>query len=106
MTLQNKPTKLVREILRNYLQFEDLCAQTGHFEIEYGGTTISFSDLKGCLAYLTPLQKDAVYHSLICDQMQMECSKRMNMSSQKIGQEVSAACAVVAERLFPEVAHG
>lgn len=100
-----EPRRLTRNLLGRYLEFEKFCEMDGRYEVKRADITINFSDLKGCLADLSPRKKQALYLNVICDLSQQEVAKLMGIAPGSVGQYVDQATREVALVLFPELEH-
>lgn len=95
-----RPHRVVREVIRHYPEFAAHCAQSGSYDIEYADISISLSDLKGCLAGLSPRLSQAVYYNVIHDKSQKETAKLMDITPISVGQYVDKAMRKIANDLF------
>ena len=94
-----KTHRAVREILRRYLEFEDVCKQEGSYTIECDDLSFSFSDLKGCLKELPDRQKEAIYYAVILDLKLKDAAERMGITHISVGQYVGQATREIANKL-------
>jgi hypothetical protein len=108
--------RVLREVLRHYLEFRDYVAQHGgDGVIEYGyfvynedgsktkvGITISFWDLFYGLKELSPRKREAVWYNVIQDKLQREVAEIMNITTVSVGQYVEQAMLQLSERYFAE----
>lgn len=97
------PSRVLREVLRHYLEFRDLVANGGDHIIEYSyrvtdqsgehQETISFSfwDLHRGIKELAPRKREALYWNVIEDQKQRDVAKRMGITTVSVGQYVQNA---------------
>lgn len=99
------PSRVLREVLRHYLEFRELVANGGTHVIDYsyvveddiGMThqeTISFSfwDLHRGIKDLAPRKREALYWNVIRDQKQRDVAKLMGITTVSVGQYVQNAC--------------
>jgi DNA-directed RNA polymerase specialized sigma24 family protein len=104
--------RILREVIRNYTTFQELCRQqpmeagqrTGDWSIEHKGLTINFLDLQSCLKKLSPRKKQAVFYNVIMDEKQKDVAARMGITTVSVGQYVEQAMLQVAKDLWPEEA--
>ena len=94
--------RILREVYKHYLDFEDYYKRTGNYIIEHKGITISFFDLKYGLDKLSKRKKEAFFYNVILDKKQEEVAEIMQVTCVTIGQYVEAACIKLAERYFSE----
>jgi len=94
-----KAHRAVRECLRRYLEFEEVCKQEGSYEVECAGLRINFSDLKGVLKDLPVRQKDALFYAVICDYKHGDVAVRMGITRTSVGQYVGQATREIARKL-------
>lgn len=92
--------RVLREVLRNYLVFEEYFKQHGKHVISHKGLEISFLDLQDSLKNLSPRKKEALYYNVIMDWKQKDVAKRMNITTVSVGQYVEQACLQVADWYF------
>lgn len=117
--LDNRHIKmyLMQAILRHYLEFETLVmhAPSGHGDgrsgneegrhgpmgalpsvsagvLEYGGLSLSFYDLQGCLRKLSKLHQEALYHGVICDKPLKDVSQIMEIAMDEAEAHIQEAC--------------
>lgn len=95
-----EPHKIVREVLRHYLELEQHCQNTGTWTFEYGDYVISFLDLQGCLKNLSPRKKEAVYYNVIMDWKQAKVADLMGIKTVTVGQYVEQACCQIEQRIL------
>jgi DNA-directed RNA polymerase specialized sigma24 family protein len=112
--------RVLREILRNYVQFKEWVGATGESVIEYAQPiyddddnligrepiTISFWDLQDCLEKLSPRKRQAVYWNVIRDEKQKDVADRMDITTVSVGQYVEQAMLQLAEDYFAETSQG
>lgn len=98
------PSRVLREVLRHYLEFSELVANGGNHLIEYSylvaddddnvhKETIAFSfwDLHRGIKELAPRKREALYWNVIEDQKQRDVAKRMGITTVSVGQYVQNA---------------
>ena len=102
-----EPHKIVREVLRHYLEFEKLASNEdsnamfiSDYTIEYGDYMISFLDLQGCLRDLSPRKKEAVFYNVILDWKQAKVAELMGIKTVTVGQYVEQACQQIETRIL------
>jgi DNA-directed RNA polymerase specialized sigma24 family protein len=107
------PGKVLREILRHYLEFRDFVANGGDHVIEYSylvpdddghhKETISFSfwDLHRGISELAPRKREALYWNVICDLRQCDVAERMGITTVSVGQYVINAVSQLSAQHFP-----
>ena len=98
--------RVLREVLRHYLTFESLCAQSGQYVIEYNGMMISFVDLQNALRSLSPRKKEAVTYNVILDYKQKDVAEIMGITTVSVGQYVEQAMLQIAKKYFAEMEDG
>lgn len=94
------PCKVLREVLRNYLSFQDYVSATGQSVIEHKGIEISFYDLQNCLNRLSLRKKEAIYYNVIRDMLQRDVAEIMGISTVSVGQYVDLGIQQIAEDYF------
>lgn len=94
--------RVLREVLRHYLEFEAYCAQSGKYVIEHKGVEISFSDLKGILKTLSPRKMQAVWLNVVMDMKQREVAEIMGIRTVTVGQYVDDSVTQLVEIYFAE----
>lgn len=99
---ETQPYLVIREVLRNYSEFEAYVSQTGKFELVHGEYVINFLALQGCLQKLSPRKQEAVYWSVIRDKKQKEVAAKMGITTVSVGQYVKDGCIQVAKWYFAE----
>lgn len=98
------PSRVLREVLRHYLEYREFVANGGNHIIEYTYTipgddgiirkeTISFSfwDLHRGIKELAPRKREALYWNVICDQKQRDVAEQMGITTVSVGQYVLGA---------------
>lgn len=91
---------ILRSTLRHYLEFEAYFAQTGEHTLEYGGVTICFLDLQGCLSSISERKRQAVELNVIRDLLQRETAHIMGIKTVTVGQYVDHAMIQMGRRLW------
>lgn len=117
--------RILRDVLRHYLEFRDLVTSPehdgqgghrssdgvidhGYFVEQEDGTlrkvfiTLSFWDLQGKLAELSPRKRQAVFYNVILDQKQKDVAKKMEITTVSVGQYVEQAMLQLSEEYFAE----
>lgn len=95
--------RILREVYRHYIDFEDFYKRTGQHVIEHNGISISFLDLKYDLNKLSKRKKEAFFYNVILDQKQEDVAKIMGITTVTVGQYVEAACIILSKRHFSDV---
>lgn len=98
----DRKDRILREVLRNYLEFEAYCSQSGSYIIEHKGVMLSFSDLKKLLADLSPRKKQAIWYNVILSFKQWETAEKMGIKTGTVGQYVDSALEQLVDRYFAE----
>lgn len=115
-TKEEPKHRVLREVLRHYLEFRDYVAQHGgdgviehgYFVYNEDGTktkviiTISFWDLFYGLKELSPRKREAVWYNVIQDKLQREVAEIMDITTVSVGQYVEQAMLQLSERYFAE----
>lgn len=83
--------KALREVYRNYRQFQEFVRSTGQDTIEHGGFSISFFDLEKGINNLSPRKKQAFLLNVILDMKQRDVAEQMGITTVSVGQYVEAA---------------
>lgn len=103
------PHKILREVLRHYLEYQDLVSyQGGDSVIEYKGIKISFWDLKDTLkpqnqgGLLSDRKREAIFWNVILDKTQQEAADIMGITTVSVGQYVEQGCIQLAKKYFAE----
>jgi DNA-directed RNA polymerase specialized sigma24 family protein len=117
--------RVLRDVLRHYLEFRDLVTspehdgQGGHRTadgvIDYGYfveeegqprrkvlITLSFWDLQGKLAKLSPRKREAVFYNVILDKKQKDVAEIMGITTVSVGQYVEQGMLQLSEEYFAE----
>jgi DNA-directed RNA polymerase specialized sigma subunit len=115
------PHRILREVYRHYLQFQELVTQDGrNHVIEHGywvydpktkkkrkvHLAISFWDLQDALkpqsegGPLSDRKREAFLHNVIYDKKQKDVAEIMGITTVSVGQYVEAACEQLAENYF------
>lgn len=118
-TSAKPPHRILREVLRHYLEFRDLVSQDGRSHvIEHGyfiydesgenvvdkrSLKISFWDLHGGLKTLSARKREAVFYNVILDWKQKDVAARMGITTVSVGQYVDHACQQLSKRYFAEL---
>lgn len=92
--------KVMRELYRNYLQFQEYVRATGKHAITHRGLTISFHDLGVGLEELSPRKKEAFYLNVILDKKQKDVAEIMGITTVSVGQYVESASRQLADVYF------
>jgi len=105
--------RILKEIYRHYIDFEDLYKREGIETIEIGKDyypdkpleepiTISFLDLKYGLDKLSKRKKEAFLYNIIYDKRQEDVAKIMGVTTVTVGQYVEAAAIQLSKRYFAD----
>jgi len=94
------PHRILREVYRHYIDFQDYFQRTGNDTLEYKNYTISFLDLKADLSQLSKRKKEAFFYNVILDKKQEDVAKIMGVTTVTVGQYVEAACIILSKRYF------
>jgi DNA-directed RNA polymerase specialized sigma24 family protein len=110
--------RILREVLRHYIEYRELVAQDGRNDIiDYGywvynedGTrnhkedvSISFWDLHRGIKELAPRKREALWYNVICDMKQRDVAKIMHITTVSVGQYTQNACEqLVCDYFMPE----
>lgn len=126
MKKTNKPTapmplhRVLREVLRHYIEYRELVNQDGRLHvIDYGywiynedgsrkhkeEVSISFWDLYDGLKELAPRKREAIFYNVIRDMKQKDVAKIMGITTVSVGQYVEAGTIQLAKRYFSETEH-
>ncbi len=110
------PHRVLREILRHYLEFRELVANGGDHIIEHsylvpdeeGGVgketiSVSFWDLHRGIKELAPRKREALYYNVILDQKQKDVAARMGITTVSVGQYVEAAVRQLSTHHFEDI---
>ncbi len=111
--------RVLREVYRNFRQFQEFVSATGKDVIEHGywvdnedGTrqkvmiTISYSDLRDQLNKLAARKREAMMYNVIMDMKQKDVAKIMGITTVSVGQYVDAACEQISLSYFNCDEHG
>ncbi len=112
----SKPHRLLREILRNYDSFKQVCEQSGEFSLEYrlGETTIfiglpEMESVKSCIlrgkgrVHIPAHHRQALLLNVFRDMTQKEVGAIIGgVKPVVVGQLVEVACEDLAREYFPE----
>jgi DNA-directed RNA polymerase specialized sigma24 family protein len=112
---EQKPHRILREVLRNFRRFRQYVSDTGQDVIEHtyevdndDGTkrkvtiAISYSDLLGRLNELSDRKREAVFYNVVMDMKQRDVANLMGITTVSVGQYVDTACEQLAELYFAE----
>lgn len=116
VTEEMKPHRVLREVYRNFRQFQEFVSATGKDVIEHGywvfnedGTknrkitiTISYSDLRDQLNKLSARKRQAMVYNVIMDMKQKDVAEIMGITTVSVGQYVDTACEQLAADYFAE----
>lgn len=116
VTEEQKPHRILREVYRNFRQFQEFVSATGKDVIEHGywvynedGTkshkvtiTISYSDLRDQLNKLSARKRQAMVYNVIMDMKQKDVAAIMGITTVSVGQYVDTACEQLAADYFAE----
>ncbi len=116
VTEELKPHRVLREVYRNFRQFQEYVSATGKDVIEHGywvynedGTqdhkvmiTISYSDLRDRLNELSSRKLEAMFYNVIMDMKQKDVAEIMGITTVSVGQYVDTACEQLAKDYFAE----
>jgi DNA-directed RNA polymerase specialized sigma24 family protein len=89
--------RILREVYRHYLDFEDFYRRTGRETLEHKGVTVNFLDLKDGIDKLSGRKQQAFYLNVIRDMKQKDVAEIMGITTVSVGQYVDAACRQLAE---------
>lgn len=115
-TEEIKPHRVLREVFRNFRQFQEYVAATGNDVIEYAYSvedpdtgekrkveiTISYSDLLNRLNELSERKREAILYNVIMDMKQRDVADIMGITTVSVGQYVDTACEQLAVGYFAE----
>lgn len=119
------PHRILREVLRHYMEFRELvggyglsqagadgrkhCLEHSYWTYDEKGNRlekktieISFWDLHTGLKELAPRKREAIYYNVIQDMKQKDVAKIMGITTVSVGQYVEAGCIQLAKRYFAE----
>jgi hypothetical protein len=109
--------RILREVVRHFLEFEALVSSTGKSVIDHGyfiyeedGETvkgkeiisISFWDLHDALSTLSDRKREAVFYNVILDWKQRDVAEKMGITTVSVGQYVEQAMLQLADDYFAE----
>lgn len=109
--------RILREVLRHYIEYKELVNQDGRTHVlEYGywvyhedgskknkeHVTLSFWDLHRGLKELAPRKREAIFYNVIQDMKQKDVAKIMGITTVSVGQYVEAGTIQLAKKYFPE----
>ena len=95
--------RLLREVVRHFSEFQELCSHSGDWEIEHRGIRINFLDLQNAFKDLSPRKKEAIKWNVVYDKKQIEVAEIMGITTVSVGQYVEAGMSQVAARVFSEL---
>ena len=110
------PHRILREVYRNFRQFQEFVSATGKDVIEHAyvvedpetgerrkvAITISYSDLLDRLNELSDRKREAVLYNVIMDMKQRDVAEIMKITTVSVGQYVDTAMEQLAESYFAE----
>lgn len=114
----NPPHRVLREILRHYLEVKLFVANGGDHIIEHSyyaadpdspngrrkeTIAISFWDLHRGLRELAPRKREAIFYNVILDKKQKDVAEIMGITTVSVGQYVEAGMRQLAKQHFAEV---
>lgn len=116
LTEEIKPHRVLREVFRNFRQFQEYVSATGNDVIEHAYTVedpdtgekrkveiaISYSDLINRLNELSDRKREAVFYNVIMDMKQRDVADIMGITTVSVGQYVDTACEQLANKYFAE----
>lgn len=119
-TTQIPHHRILRDVYRHYLEFQDLVSSTGQHVINHGyfvhdddgeiiekvPVSISFWDLHYGLKELSPRKREAVFYNVILDWKQRDVAAQMGITTVSVGQYVEQAMIQLAVRYFAELEGG
>lgn len=110
--------KVLREVFRHYVEFQEWVGATGESVIEHGYfiydpqdeekivakvlVTISFWDLHNALERVAARKKEAVYYNVIRDMRQKDVAAIMGITTVSVGQYVKQAMIQISEEYFAD----
>lgn len=106
------PHRVLREILRHYLEVQTYVANGGDHIIEHSylvpdgdgvrkeTVSISFWDLHRGLRELAPRKREAIFYNVILDKKQKDVAEIMSITTVSVGQYVEAGCRQLAKHHF------
>lgn len=95
--------RILKEVYRHYIDFQDFASREGKYFIEYGPITLSLLDLQYGLDKLSPRKREAVYLNVIRDMKQKDAAAIMGITTVSVGQYVEQAMIQLAERYFSDI---
>lgn len=95
--------RILKEVYRHYIDFQDFASREGKYFISYGPITLSLLDLEYGLDKLSPRKREAVYLNVIRDMKQKDAAAIMGITTVSVGQYVEQAMIQLAERYFAEM---
>jgi DNA-directed RNA polymerase specialized sigma24 family protein len=110
--------KILREVFRHYIEFQEWVSATGNSVIEHGYfiydeddsdkiigkvlVTISFWDLHDALQKVAERKREAVYYNVIRDMKQKDVAEIMGITTVSVGQYVKQAMIQISKNYFSE----
>jgi DNA-directed RNA polymerase specialized sigma24 family protein len=95
--------RILKEVYRHYIDFQDFASREGKYFISYGPITLSLLDLQYGLDKLSPRKREAVYLNVIRDMKQKDAAAIMGITTVSVGQYVEQAMIQLAERYFSDM---
>jgi len=95
--------RILKEVYRHYIDFQDFASREGKYFITYGPVTLSLLDLQYGLDKLSPRKREAVYLNVIRDMKQKDAAAIMGITTVSVGQYVEQAMIQLAERYFSDM---
>ena len=116
LTEEIKPHRVLREVFRNFRQFQAFVSSTGKDVIDHAyiienpetgerkkiEITISYSDLLGRLNELSDRKREAVFYNVIMDMKQRDVADIMGITTVSVGQYVDTAMEQMAVGYYAE----
>lgn len=112
------PHRVLREVLRHYLEVKAHVASGGDHIIEHSyyvpdgdgvrkeTVAVSFWDLHRGIKALAPRKREAIFYNVILDKKQKDVAEIMGITTVSVGQYVEAGCRQLAKYHFGEDADG
>lgn len=109
------PHRVLREVLRHYLEYRSYVGSTGKDIIEHSyflydddletpkdkvTISVSFWDLYRGVQGLSPRKKEALFYNVILDWKQKDVAEKMGITTVSVGQYVEQACLQLAKEYF------
>lgn len=95
--------RILKEVYRHYIDFQDFASREGKYFISYGPIMLSLIDLQFGLDKLSPRKREAVYLNVIQDMKQKDAAAIMGITTVSVGQYVEQAMIQLAERYFSDM---